>query len=86
MPPLSILYRLVCCLFGLISDQEPRDSHGHREPHLGAPVLTSPPAAPQANALCERMIETLRRELLDKILIVTERSGNSHRPRPDPHQ
>jgi transposase len=29
--------------------------------------------APRANAICERMIGTLRRELLDKILIVNER-------------
>ena len=39
----------------------------------GIRLLTSPPAAPQANAICERMIATLRRELLDKILIVNER-------------
>ena len=36
-------------------------------------TLTSPPQAPRANAICERMIGTLRRELLDKILIVNER-------------
>jgi putative transposase len=39
----------------------------------GIRILTSPPGAPRANAICERMIETLRRELLDKILIVNER-------------
>ena len=27
-------------------------------------ILTSPPAAPRTNAICERMIETLRRELV----------------------
>jgi transposase InsO family protein len=36
-------------------------------------TLTSPPGAPRANAICERMIGTLRRELLDRILIVNER-------------
>lgn len=39
----------------------------------GIRILTSPPGAPRANAICERMIGTLRRELLDKILIVNER-------------
>ncbi len=34
--------------------------------------------APRANAICERMIGTLRRELLDRILIANER------PAPDP--
>jgi transposase InsO family protein len=36
-------------------------------------ILTSPPGAPRANAICERMIGTLRRELLDRMLIVNER-------------
>jgi transposase InsO family protein len=39
----------------------------------GIRILTSPPRAPRANAVCERMIGTLRRELLDRILIVNER-------------
>src|SRR3979411_3187896 len=39
----------------------------------GIRILASPPRAPRANAICERMIGTLRRELLDRILIVTER-------------
>jgi len=66
------------------------------------PVYATEPA----NAICERMIGTLRRELLDRIMIVndhhygksssgtctiltrrghTERSRNSHRPRPRPN-
>jgi putative transposase len=32
----------------------------------------SPPQAPRANAVCERMIGTLRRELFDRVLIVNE--------------
>jgi putative transposase len=39
----------------------------------GIRILTSPPQAPRATAICERMIGTLRRELLDSILIVNER-------------
>ncbi|HEX8933959.1 MAG TPA: hypothetical protein VF788_07165 [Pseudonocardiaceae bacterium] len=36
-------------------------------------ILTSPSRAPRANAICERMIGALPRELLDRILIVNER-------------
>jgi len=35
-------------------------------------ILASPPQAPRANAICERMIGTLRRELSDRLLIVNE--------------
>jgi transposase InsO family protein len=42
----------------------------------GIRVIKSPPRAPRANAICERMIGTLRRELLDRILILGE-----HHPR-----
>jgi transposase InsO family protein len=35
----------------------------------GIRVIKSPPQAPRANAVCERMIGTLRRELFDQILI-----------------
>jgi len=38
----------------------------------GIRVLASPPQAPRANAICERVIGTLRRELLDRLLIVNE--------------
>jgi putative transposase len=39
----------------------------------GARILASPPQAPRANAVCERVIGTLRRELFDRLLIVNER-------------
>jgi putative transposase len=35
-------------------------------------ILTSPPQAPRANAICERMIGALRREVLDRLPIVNE--------------
>jgi putative transposase len=38
----------------------------------GIRILVSPPQAPRANAICERIIGTLRRELLDRLLIVNE--------------
>jgi transposase InsO family protein len=39
----------------------------------GIRILRSPPQAPRANAIYERMIGTLRRELLDRVLIVNQR-------------
>ncbi len=38
----------------------------------GITILVSPPQAPRANAICERVIGTLRRELFDRLLIVNE--------------
>jgi putative transposase len=38
----------------------------------GIRILASPPQAPRANAICERIIGTLRREVLDRLLIVNE--------------
>ncbi|WP_405475891.1 integrase core domain-containing protein [Streptomyces sp. NBC_00009] len=54
-------------------------------------ILLSPPRAPRANAICERVVDTLRREILDRILIYNEahavavmteyiRHYNRHRP------
>lgn len=54
-------------------------------------ILLSPPRAPKANAICERAVGTLRREVLDRILIYNEaharavlteyiRHYNRHRP------
>jgi len=39
--------------------------------HLGLPVLKTPPQCPQANALCERLIGTLRREGFDLLIPLT---------------
>jgi putative transposase len=38
----------------------------------GIMIVASSPQAPRANAICEKMIGTLRRELLDRLLIVNE--------------
>ena len=39
----------------------------------GIRILASPPQAPRANAICERVIGTLCRDLFDRLLIVNER-------------
>ncbi len=40
--------------------------------NLGLRVLKTPPQTPQANALCERLLGTLRRECLDFVISLTE--------------
>jgi putative transposase len=40
--------------------------------HFGLQVLKTPPQSPQANALCERLLGTLRRECLDCLIPLTE--------------
>jgi putative transposase len=40
---------------------------------MGLRVLKTPVAAPQANAYCERLIGTLRRECLDWVIPLNER-------------
>lgn len=35
-------------------------------------IITSPVQAPRANAICERLVDTLRRELLDRLLVLTK--------------
>jgi transposase InsO family protein len=40
--------------------------------HLGLKVLKTPPQSPQANALCERLLGTLRRECLAFMIPLTE--------------
>ncbi|MGW6362588.1 integrase core domain-containing protein [Streptomyces sp. NPDC055092] len=54
-------------------------------------ILKSPPRAPRANAVCERHVGTLRRELFDHVLVYNEAHAlallreyaehcNEHRP------
>jgi transposase InsO family protein len=45
------------------------DQHIH---HLGLRVLKTPPQSPQANALCERLLGTLRQECVDFVIPLTE--------------
>jgi putative transposase len=40
--------------------------------NLGLRVVKTPPRSPQANALCERLLGTLRRECLDFVIPLTE--------------
>ena len=40
--------------------------------HLGLRVLKTPPQTPQANAICERVLGTLRQECLDFMIPLTE--------------
>lgn len=39
---------------------------------LGLEILKSPPRCPKANAICERVIGTIRRECLDWLIPITE--------------
>lgn len=39
---------------------------------LGIRVLKSPPRCPKANAVCERVIDTIRRECLDWLIPLSE--------------
>jgi len=43
-----------------------------RVQNLGLRILKTPPQSPQANALCERLLGTLRRECLDFVIPLTE--------------
>ncbi|MCO6003523.1 transposase [Actinoallomurus purpureus] len=39
----------------------------------GTRIIKTPPQAPRANAICERIVGTLRREVLDQMLIFNHR-------------
>ena len=59
---------------------------------LGLRILKSPPHSPKANALCERLIGTIRRECLDWLIPLSEphlrtilRSWSDHYNRGRPH-
>ena len=59
---------------------------------LGIRILKSPPRCPMANAICERVIGTIRRECLDWLMPLSEshlrsilKSWNSHYNTGRPH-
>jgi putative transposase len=58
---------------------------------IGVRIIRTPVQAPRANAIAERFVGSIRRELLDRILIINQRHAaaalgeyqhhyNSHRP------
>jgi putative transposase len=38
----------------------------------GVRIILSPPQAPRANAICERLVGTLRREVFDRLLVLNQ--------------
>ncbi|MGN9787384.1 integrase core domain-containing protein, partial [Nonomuraea sp. ZG12] len=77
----------------VIHDRDPLFTPAFREVFTaeGLRDVTTLPRAPRMNAICERVIGTLRRELLDRILVLDERHlarvlqeylihDNGHRP------
>ena len=59
----------------LIHDHDPifTTAFGEVFKAKGLRIVPSLPRTPRMNAICERVIRTLRRELLDRILILNER-------------
>ncbi|MFI7455387.1 integrase core domain-containing protein [Nonomuraea sp. NPDC049714] len=59
----------------VIHDRDPFFTSAFREVFTaeGLRDITTLPRAPRMNAICERVIGTLRRELLNRILILNER-------------
>ncbi|WP_433432770.1 integrase core domain-containing protein [Nonomuraea sp. CA-141351] len=83
----------------LIHDRDPLFTSAFREVFKaeGLRMVTTLPRTPRMNAICERVIGTLRRELLDRILILDERHlalvlkeylahYNGHRPHQSRYQ
>ncbi|MEV1004054.1 hypothetical protein [Nonomuraea sp. NPDC050202] len=58
----------------VIHDRDPLFTLAFREVFEaeGLRIITTLPRTPRMNAICERVIGTLRRELLDRILILNE--------------
>jgi putative transposase len=52
---------------------------------INVTIIKSPVRAPRANAIAERFIGTIRRELLDRILIINQRHATSVLRQYDPH-
>jgi putative transposase len=78
----------------LIHDRDPlfTAAFGEVSKAEGLRIITTLPRTPRMNAICERVIGTLRRELLDRVLMLGERHldlvlreylthYNRHRPR-----
>ena len=83
----------------LIHDRDPLFTAAFAEVFKaeGLRIITTLPRTPRMNAICERVIGTLRRELLDRTLILGERHldlvlhqyvkhYNGHRPHQSRHQ
>ncbi|MCG5216491.1 integrase core domain-containing protein [Streptosporangium soli] len=83
----------------LIHDRDPLFTSAFREVFTaeGLRIITTLPRTPRMNAICERVIDTLRHELLDRILILNEHHlalvlreylthYNGHRPHQSRHQ
>jgi transposase InsO family protein len=59
----------------LIHDRDPLFTAAFGEVFTseGVRIITTLPQTPRMNAICERVIGTLRRELLDRLLVLGER-------------
>jgi putative transposase len=68
------LYDRLGTLKFLIHDRDPLfTTFGEVFRAEGVRIITTMPKMPRMNAICEHVIGTLRRELLDQALILTER-------------
>ena len=79
----------------LVHDRDPlfTTASGEVFTSEGLRIITTMPKTPRMNAICERVIGTLRRELLDRVLILGERHLDlvlrehlTHYNRHRPHQ